>query len=71
MLNSDIIIALLCIQHPALLWMPIDVRAEGKGEKYVVSIPAYACKEDPKQVVKDDMLILNRNFVQSADLVRS
>ena len=51
--------------------MPVDVRAEGKGEKYVVSIPTYACKEDLKQVVEDDMLIRNRNFVQSAKLVRS
>ena len=47
------------------------MRVEGKGEKYVVSIPAYACKEDLKQVVEEDMLIHNHNFVQSADLVCS
>ena len=52
-----------------MLWMPIEVRTEGKGEKYVVSIPAYACKEDLKQVVEDGMLIRNRNFVQLAELV--
>ena len=56
---------------PILLWMPVDVQAEGKGEKYVASIPAYACKENLKQVVEDDMLIRNRNFVQSTELVRS
>ena len=51
--------------------MPIEVRAEGKGEKYVVLIPAYACKEDLKQALEDDMLIRNSNFVQSAELVCS
>ena len=52
-----------------MLWMPVEVRAEGKGEKYVVSILAYACKEDLKQAVEDGMLICNRNFVQSAEMV--
>ena len=54
-----------------MLRMPVEVRAEGKGEKYVVSIPAYNCKEDLKQGVEDVMLICNRNFVQSAELIRS
>ena len=57
--------------YPTLLRMPVVVLAEGKAEKYVVSVPAYACKEDLKQVVDDDMLIHNRNFVQSAKLVCS
>ena len=34
--------------YPALLQMPVVVRAEGKGEEYSVSVPAYACKEDLK-----------------------
>ena len=51
--------------------MLVEVRPDGKGEKYVISIPAYACKEDLKQVVEDNMLICNRNFVQSAELVCS
>ena len=54
-----------------MLWMPVEVRAEGNGEKYVVSIPTYACKEDLKHVVEDDMLIRNHNFVQLVELVRS
>ena len=54
-----------------MLRMPIEVRAEGKGEKCVVSIPTYACKEDLKQAVEDGMLILNRNFVQSEELICS
>ena len=49
--------------YPAMLWMPVEVRVEGKGEKYVVLIPAYSCKEDLKQAIEDDMLIGNRNFV--------
>ena len=51
--------------------MPVEVQAEWKGEKYVVLIPAYTCKKDLKQVVEDGMLIRNRNFVQSVELVRS
>ena len=47
---------------PAMLRMPDEVRAKGKGEKYVVSIPNYACKEDLKKAVKDNMLIRNCNF---------
>ena len=58
-------------QYPTMLRMPIEVQAEGKGEKYAVLIPAYACKEDLKQAVEDDMRIRNRNFVQSAEPVSS
>ena len=52
--------------YPAMLRMLVEVRAEGTGEKYVVSIPANACKEDLKQAIEDDILIRNRNFFQSA-----
>ena len=55
--------------YPKLLRLPVAVRAEGRGEKYAVLVPAYACKDELKQVVKDGMLIRNRNFVQSAKLV--
>ena len=57
--------------YPALIQMLVVVQAEGKGEEYAVSVPTYACKEDLKQVVEDDILIRNRNFVQSAELVCS
>ena len=53
----------------ALLRMPVALRDKEKGEEYVVSVPAYACKDELKQVVEDDMLICNRNFVQSVELV--
>ena len=55
--------------YPALLRMPVAVWAEGKGEVYVVSVPAYACNDELKYMVKDGMLIRNHNFVQSAKLV--
>ena len=55
--------------YSTLLQMPIVMRAKGKGEEYVVSVPAYVCKDELKQVVEDDMLIRNHNFVQSAELV--
>ena len=57
--------------YQALLRIPVAVRARGKDEEYVVSVPTYACKEDLKQVVEDNMLIRNHNFVQSAELVSS
>ena len=57
--------------YSALLLMPVVVRAEGKGEDYVVSVPTYACKEDLKKVVRDGMLIRNRNFIQSGEMVCS
>ena len=32
--------------YPVMLRIPVEVQSEGKGEKYVILIPAYACKED-------------------------
>ena len=49
--------------YPALLRMPVVVRVEGKGEEYAILVLAYACKDELKQVVEDDMLIHNRNFI--------
>ena len=55
--------------YPALLRMPIVVWAEGRGEEYAILVPSYACKDELKQVVEDEMLIRNCNFVQSIELV--
>ena len=54
-----------------MLRMPMEVRAEQKGEKYAISILTYACKKDLKKVVEEGMLIRNHNFVQSKELARS
>ena len=45
------------------------MRAEGKGEEYVISVPAYSCKDKLNQVVEDEMLIRNCNFVHSMELI--
>ena len=55
--------------YPALLQMPVVVWAEGRGEEYVVSVPAHVCMDDHQQMVEDNMIIHNRNFIQSAELV--
>ena len=55
--------------YPALLHMPIAMPAEGRGEEYVISVPAYAYKDELKQLVEDEMLIRNCNLVQSTKLV--
>ena len=55
--------------YPALLRMPITLRAEGKGEEYAISTPASTGKEDLLQMVEDEMMVRNRNFAQSAKLV--
>ena len=55
--------------YPTLLRMPVAVQAEGRGEEYVISVPAYACKDELKEVVEDRMLIHNCNFVQSTELI--
>ena len=34
--------------YPTLLHMPVVVRAEERGKEYVVSVPAYACKDELK-----------------------
>ena len=53
----------------ALLRMPVAVWAEGRGLEYVVSVPASTGKEDLLQMVEDGMLVCNRNFAQSTELV--
>ena len=31
--------------YPALLRMPVAMRAKGKGEEYAILVPTYACKD--------------------------
>ena len=56
--------------YPALLRMPVTVRAEGRGEEYVVLVPASTGKEDLLQIVEDEMLVRNHKFAKSAELPR-
>ena len=55
--------------YPALLRMLVAVQAEGRGEEYAISVLASTGKEDLLQMVKDEMLVRNRNFAQSTELV--
>ena len=55
--------------YPALLRMPVTMRAEGKGEEYAISALSSTGKEDLLQMVEDGMMVHNRNFAQSAELV--
>ena len=55
--------------YPPLLRILVVVRAEGRGEEYVISVPTYACKDKLKQVVEDGMLIHNYNFIHLVELV--
>ena len=48
--------------YHVLLRMLVAVGAKGRGEEYVVSVLAYACKDELKQVVEEGMLTRNRNF---------
>ena len=52
-----------------LLQMPVAVQVEGRGEEYAISVLASTGKEDLLQMVKDEMLVCNRNFAQSTELV--
>ena len=55
--------------YPALLRMPVTVRAEGKGEEYAISASASTSKEDLLQMVEDGMMVCNRSFAKSMELV--
>ena len=52
------------------LRMPVTVREAGLGEEYFMVVPVSTIKEDIQQIVQDGMQIRNRNFVQSAELVK-
>ena len=52
------------------LRMPITARAVRLGEEYSVAILVGTIKEDIQQIVKEEMQICNRNYVQSTKLVK-
>ena len=56
--------------YPRMLRMPVTVRKARLGEEYSVAVPMGTIKEDIHQIVLDRMLVRNRNFVQSAELVK-
>ena len=56
--------------YPRRLRMPITIREAGLGEEYTMAVPVGIIKEDIQQIVQDLMQIFNRNYIQSAELVK-
>ena len=50
--------------------VPIVARSMGLHEDYSVNLPTSTPKEDFQQIVDHGILVQNRNFVQSTELVR-
>ena len=56
--------------YPGTLRMPVTIWEARLGEEYSMDIPVGTIKEDIQQIVQDRMHIRNRNYVQSAELVK-
>ena len=56
--------------YPRTLRMPVTVREAGLVEEYSVAVLVGTIKEEIQQIVQDGMQIRNRNYVQSAELVK-
>ena len=56
--------------YPRTLLMPITAQEVRLGEEYSVVVPVGTIKEDIQKIVQDGMQIRNRNYVQSAELVK-
>ena len=50
--------------------VPVAARGMGLLEDYSMPVTAYTSKEDFSQIIDDRILVRNRNFVQSIELVR-
>ena len=56
--------------YPRKLRMPVTTREAGLGEKYSVAVPIGTIKEVIQKIVENGMQIRNRNYFQSAKLVK-
>ena len=56
--------------YPRTLRLSMRAREAGQGEEYSIVVPVGTIKEDIYQIVEDEMQIRNRNFVQTAKLVK-
>ena len=56
--------------YPRMLWLPVRAREARQGEEYSIAVPVGTAKEDIYQIVEDGMQIQNRNFIQTAELVK-
>ena len=53
-----------------MLRLPVRAREARQGEEYSVAVPIGTAKEDIYQIIKDRIQIRNRNFIQTAKLVK-
>ena len=56
--------------YPRMLRLPVRAREARQGEEYSIVVPIGTVKEDIYQIVEDGIQICNRNFVQTAELVK-
>ena len=56
--------------YTATYRVPVVARGMGLQENYTAALHASTPKEDILQIIDDKILVWNRNFVQSAELVR-
>ena len=56
--------------YPRTLRLLVRAREAEQGEEYSVAVPVGTIKEGIYQIVEDGMQIHNRNFVQTAELVK-
>ena len=50
--------------------LPVQARGIGLNEKYTETLPVTIRKEDVSRIIDDGIEVQNRNFIQSAELVR-
>ena len=56
--------------YPRMLRLPVRALETRQGEEDSIDVPVGTEKEDIYQIVKDEMQIRNRNFVQTEELVK-
>ena len=56
--------------YPFIYRVPVVARGLGLREDYTSTLPASTLNEDIRQIIDDGILVWNRNFVQSTELVR-
>ena len=56
--------------YPRMLRLPMTAREARQGEEYSIDVPVGTTKENIYKIIEDGMQIRNRNFVQTAELVK-
>ena len=56
--------------YPRMLQSLMRAQEARQGEEYSIVVPVGIAKKDIYQIIEDEMQIRNRNFVQTAELVK-